>query len=692
MSIFSRFLGFILCVSALPAVALDTLWAPDKLLSSAETSGGVPLSLQEGGGFGHAMAHDGVNGQLFVGAPYRDGSACEEGGDTSECNIGAVYRFSQGEDFVLEGEVTPPSAVAAGSLFGYDVEQVADWLAISAIHDTSSGVSAGAVYLYQWDGAGSWLYKQTLLPGATEEGAQFGRKLLFASDTKLLVAAIGANENSAGLGTGAVYIFENQAGNWVSTGQLLPSAEDPDNTPELIGGSFGLALAAESDWVFVGAPDTDIDGGASQVGKVYVFNSGSLVQELSHEDAEIGLRFGWSMAVDSEQLYVSAQHASFGGYGFSGDLTVFVLNAGSWEASKRVVPREGGFGHSFGAHTLVGESSILVSATNPGDSCNNFCGNSVYLIDTRSGETVEQVLANNGGLHDHFGHETLVAGESLLVAAYGVTSGKGEVYVYKAITNLLAGLLREAASVKPGDSYVHKVIVHNADPFSGADDVVVRFSPGSDGLSVESSSHGGCAPDEDDVACNLGTVSPGQELVLEFVVGAAEDAAVGQRAIVATVSSSSTLITDPFVITRFDSVFINNPPSIVSLPTEVSVRETASKGTVLAAVTAEDPDLESMAGLSFFLSGENTNNVFEIDSDGQLVLARENALNADRKDTYRLNVVVSDGVDSSSSRSITIRVKDDSSGDSGGTSAVSVLALLALLFIGLFRVERERLS
>ena len=177
--------------------------------------------------FGFAVDLDGD--LLVVGAPGEDSDDGGNQNDNSSADSGAVYVFSR-EATGNWSQMAYLKAPTPGfrDFFGASVALVGNLLAIGAPGERSdatginnddlnqNAVDSGAVYLFERDGAGSWLQIAYVKASNTDPGDLFGRNLAMAADALAIAApeeqstASGVDGNEAdnsGTSAGAVYIL-----------------------------------------------------------------------------------------------------------------------------------------------------------------------------------------------------------------------------------------------------------------------------------------------------------------------------------------------------------------------------------------------------------------------------------------------------------------------------------------------------
>ncbi len=195
-------------------------WTEDGAVRGHDTVAGDEL--------GHAvlLVGDGPD-QLVVGAPRAEG-------------VGAVYVFARRDGAWVESIRLVPTEAAEGAGFGSALAVVGDLLAIGA-----PGDGAGAVHLFD---RADWTPAGRLVAPRGQAGDGLGGALA-TSCGALVVGAAG--EDTAARDAGAVHVFEPGPRGWSRTSHVVA-------TPGAVG--FGLALAADADELFVGAPN-DVEYG-----------------------------------------------------------------------------------------------------------------------------------------------------------------------------------------------------------------------------------------------------------------------------------------------------------------------------------------------------------------------------------------------------------------------------------------------
>ena len=219
-------------------------------------------------GFGSSVAVDGSTAVL--GAPYRSYSSSSGNGP------GAAYVFVQnGIAWSQQAELTASDGLAYDG-FGTSVALDGSTAVLGAACHPASATSCGpgAAYVFVESG-GTWTQQQELeaSEGVAYDG--FGTSVALDGST----AALGAPGHA---GQGAAYVFAESGGTWRQQHEL----EASDGAA---GGSFGLAIAANSSTVLVGAPYNNVD---KDLGAAYVFGSSGPLYTLSASPGSLGIVTG----------------------------------------------------------------------------------------------------------------------------------------------------------------------------------------------------------------------------------------------------------------------------------------------------------------------------------------------------------------------------------------------------------------
>lgn len=204
----------------------------------------VPPDAQENERFGISVAID--KGVAIIGA---------NGADENGENSGAAYIFTyiEGEWEFTQKLLAPDGE--AGDNFGFSVAIYGDQAVVGAVWD---GEKAGSVYVYFLD-RGVWTVEGKFVADKGKPDDQFGWSVAMWEHT----IAVGAfADDTSGLDSGAVYIFEKDSGVWNQQARVAPSdGEENDH--------FGRSVDVHRDWLIVSSPFDDEVG--IEAGSVYIY-------------------------------------------------------------------------------------------------------------------------------------------------------------------------------------------------------------------------------------------------------------------------------------------------------------------------------------------------------------------------------------------------------------------------------------
>ena len=165
----------------------------------------------------------------------------------------------------------------------------------------------------------------------------------------------------AGLDAGSAFVFEKVNGSWVEKTTLQVSSQ-------LAGDQFGFSVAMHGDLIAVSAPwSSNIVNGD---GAVFLFqNTGSGWNQLTKIQSSTPMPhqiFGRALDMDANTLVVGSPSANSSAV-FSGMVTVFGMEYGSWTELVDLLPGPDSSHHRFGFSVSLEEDMIAVGAPFAGD-------------------------------------------------------------------------------------------------------------------------------------------------------------------------------------------------------------------------------------------------------------------------------------------------------------------------------------
>ncbi|GEP41222.1 choice-of-anchor Q domain-containing protein [Brevifollis gellanilyticus] len=365
--------------------------------------------------FGNSVAISG--NRLVIGAPSND---------TDVPNGGIVYVYD------LAGS-TPDTPVltlhnpdpAADDNFGYTVAISGSRLAVSAYQDDTAGAGAGAVYVYDLDGATPDVPVYSLYEPVPS--AQFGLSLDI-SGTRLVVGAIFSDVGATDAGSAYVYDLTGAtpATPVFTLNNPAPSASD----------NFGRAVGISGSRVVVGAYFDDATGSNSGIAYVYDLSSGTPTTPttLNNPSPASNDWFGRSLSVSGSLVVIGAWNDDTGAAN-TGSAYVYDFSSGTPTTPAFTLNNPDlGVGANFSGTVDISGSRVLVAAFLDDFAALN--SGSVYLYDLAGGTPLSPVTIFRNPSpdeDDEFGQSVALDGPFSVVGAHHddiVSANKGYAYVY----------------------------------------------------------------------------------------------------------------------------------------------------------------------------------------------------------------------------------------------------------------------
>jgi hypothetical protein len=340
-----------------------------------------------------------------------------------EQTLGPAAATRSGQ-FAQQQELAAPDG-APGDQFGYSVALSGDGH-IALVGAPSKNSGTGAAYIFT-EQANTWTEQQELvLPDGAPDG-QFGYSVALNSNGH--IALIGARfKNSL---KGAAYVFAEQANTWTEQQELTA----PDGSPRDLFGS-SVALNSDGNIALVGAPGKNTSQGAA-----YVFterdrtwseqygNTWTEQQELTASDGAPADQLGYSLALNGDGHI--ALVGAWGKNGQQGAAYVFTEQANTWTAQQELTAPDGAPGDNFGFSVALNSSGhiALVGARDK----NSDKGAAYVFTEQANTWTAQQELtASDGSPGDVFGFSVALnsSGHIALIGAPSKNSGTGAAYVF----------------------------------------------------------------------------------------------------------------------------------------------------------------------------------------------------------------------------------------------------------------------
>jgi len=204
-------------------------------------------------------------------------------------------------------------------------------------------------------------------------------------------------------------------------------------------GRYGISVSLDGDTLFVGE-DGAASGGFPYAGRVHVYQdlggTGDPAETLEPPDPSFLKRFGSSVAVHEGTAVIGANLADPGGIADAGEAYVYRYSGGTWNHVAVLNAMDKSPGAGFGTSVAVREDTIVVGA--PSAALSGKAMGQVYVF-RPDGETWSQVgnitsPDETGSVF--FGNAVALSGDTVVIGAYQAESGSaisapGKAYVYR---------------------------------------------------------------------------------------------------------------------------------------------------------------------------------------------------------------------------------------------------------------------
>ncbi len=302
------------------------LWTEEAQLTASDIEGGDQ--------FGRSVSISADT--AIVGAGWED-----EGGD----NAGAAYVYRFDGSNWQETKLTASDA-QPNDWFGYSVAVDNEAAVIGSVHNDETAPSAGAAYVFRFDGQ-NWVEEDKLLHPDGVQWADFGAAVSVSG----AVAAVGDPRLQAG--SAAVYRFDGST--WGLEQVISPSDGEPAD-------HFGEAVAIRGDVLLVGSKYDDDHGIGSGSAYVYRFTGATWIEEakLTSSDAENWSIFGSAVSLDDNVALIGAPGTFSPSDGPPGSAYFFQFNGGSWTEARKLIASDGDGHNSLGKSvSITGDVAAL---------------------------------------------------------------------------------------------------------------------------------------------------------------------------------------------------------------------------------------------------------------------------------------------------------------------------------------------
>jgi len=405
----------VLTLIALMLTAFPASYAADNTLSTETLARVQAADGAPGDNFGHAVAIDGdlmavgasaatINGVNGAGAVYlfRRDTNTPTGWTEFKKLMVVLPELNElyGANVALDGDVLAVGATArnvgansdVGVVYLYERNQggADNWGLRTTLSEPLGGFASygsavaldgdllliGAEGAFQLRGA-AYLYDRSVDWGKIKElrdvdgviSDYFGATVAIEGDT-IVVGQPMYTLSSRADNSGAAFIFGRDQGgpnNWGQVTRLAAGSPEPDSR-------FGSAVALNGATVVVGASEAS-SGGSSpvpQTGAAYIFqrdqggsNSWGIVKRLVAEDGADGDRYGETLALVGDELWVGAALSDASGSNAQGMVYRYGRDrggAGAWGETPGLEAEDGEANDQFGSAIAVSGTTAVVGA------------------------------------------------------------------------------------------------------------------------------------------------------------------------------------------------------------------------------------------------------------------------------------------------------------------------------------------
>jgi hypothetical protein len=340
---------------------------------------------------------------------------------------GSVYVVQHnGQNWLETHEITAGDLNNPG-LFGLSLKLQGDRLLVSAPWEqNSSGDRVGESFVFDYDGM-NWNLLDGMVDPNPQTSQRFGQSLAMAGDQVLL----GANfDQTVGEDAGAVYVFDEQPGDWIQSQQIT-------NGPSASGHEFGEVMAADGGQLLIGAPSADgfsgavthasFDGQAWQVVDVIAAQNPGQNQ------------FGIQVAIDQNHAFISE---------YDSVVHHYELIQGTLQYNQTLQAAQPDKMELFG-HALAVEGDRLVIG-DPGWNPGELDHGAAYVFELVNDQWIETqfIEPQVNDQRIEFGREVLINGDRIMVSAPYLNSGAVFYYEFDGM-NWIEQQLISAQSAHP---------------------------------------------------------------------------------------------------------------------------------------------------------------------------------------------------------------------------------------------------
>ncbi len=238
-------------------------------------------------------------------------------------------------------------------------------------------------------------------------------------------AIVGApfESSTAGVLSGAAYVFKKQNNSWIEQAKLQPSDLE-------MGDNFGFSVAITRNYAIVGANREDTGG--SDIGAAYIFKrdaNGDWAEEIKLQPTDLTNVFSFGEVAISENYAAVGATMNDG----AGRVYVFENVNGTWTQTHILEASDKTAGDNFGASVAISNQTILVGSSLDDDNAN--ASGSAYFFTKQGTNWIEEskITASNALEGFGFGHSVDISGDRAVIGNNYVGGNSEDLaaYVFK---------------------------------------------------------------------------------------------------------------------------------------------------------------------------------------------------------------------------------------------------------------------
>lgn len=252
------------------------------------------------------------------------------------------------------------------------------------------------------------------LSAQTMTGGQFSEMRGFAQAVAVSDGNVFIGEPQNVHRAGVVYVFGQSEGEWTSQAELMaPDGEIEDR--------FGTSLSVDANRIFIGAPGLSGSDGAA-----YLFEN---AEGSWSETARMALPYGANGSRFGESVLIHGDHAFVGAPGYNEELgAVFVYRLGDegWSQTSIIASPDTSAESGFGSTLSFDGSNLAIAAPQQG-------GGAVYIYSEEGNMWNERTMLTNNqpDSRARFGSAMLMRNSHLFIGSPRENTASGAVYHYQ---------------------------------------------------------------------------------------------------------------------------------------------------------------------------------------------------------------------------------------------------------------------